>query len=221
MCQDSHGGDKEFVVACKNRPFAMLTSSNYPTPEVNFIDHKLVSELKLKMSELQSCKLHFGSQKLRIPGKVSTSVQCITNGMVCGNLHFKATVVENLYEKFDSHSIVCAKLNQLLLQPANSTTPEPQTPLKSVKKRKRARVATSSTSTNYSVGDEDTLAECSDDSSTEYPQCGFDMLQKLGRLLLCQPLCRNVMPFKEKHAVQLLLLQEEHPLLRQSPHLLL
>ena len=61
MCQDSHGGDKEFVVACKNRPFAMLTSSNYPTPEVNFIDHKLVSELKLKMSELQSCKLHFGS----------------------------------------------------------------------------------------------------------------------------------------------------------------
>ena len=64
-CQSSYGNDKEFVVACKNRPFAILTSEDLPTPDVTLIDHKLVSELKLKMSDLQCSKFNFGSKKLR------------------------------------------------------------------------------------------------------------------------------------------------------------
>ena len=112
--QDGYGGDKEYVVACKNRPFTILVSNNFPTPDVNFIDHKLVSELKLKMSDLQCRKIHFGGHRLRILGKVSTSVQCIKDGMVLGNLHFKASVVENMYEKFDSHSIAGNNLSHAL-----------------------------------------------------------------------------------------------------------
>ena len=130
-CQDSHGGDKEFVVACKARPFTILMSSSLPTPAVNLVDHKLVSELKLKMSDLQCRRFHFGGQKLRILGKISTSVQCIIDGKVLGNLHFKASVVENLYEYFDSHSVAGDKLSQVL------STPESKTPQKPIKKKKK------------------------------------------------------------------------------------
>ena len=153
-CQDSHGGDKEFVVACKNRPFTILVSPNFPTPEVNFIDHKLVSELKLKMTDLQCRKLHFGSQKLRVLGKVSTSVQCITNGLVAGNLHFKASVVENLYEHFDSHGIAGHKLSQVLWQPMKPAKSKPEIlPKESRKVHKKMQTNGSPTSTNSSVGD--------------------------------------------------------------------
>ena len=99
-CQAGYGNDREFVVACKNRPFTILTSEDLPTPEVSLIDHKLVSELRLRMSDLQCSKFSFGSKKLRVLGKISTSVQCVVNGMISGNLHLKAKVVENLYDNF-------------------------------------------------------------------------------------------------------------------------
>ena len=139
--QDGYGGDKEYVVACKNRPFTILVSKNFPTPEVNFIDHKLVSELKLKMSDLQCRKLHFGGHRLRILGKVSTSVQCIRDGMVLGNLHFKASVVENLYENFDSHSVCGNKLSHVLSCPTDPDTLEPQTPPRPAKKKRRNKIS--------------------------------------------------------------------------------
>ena len=84
------------VVACKGRPFTILTPTSLPTPTVTYIDHKLVAELKIRMTDLQCSRLHYGSKKLRILGKVSTSVQCITEGRMQGNLHLKALVVENL-----------------------------------------------------------------------------------------------------------------------------
>ena len=71
-CQSSYGNDQEFVVACKNRPFTSLTSQDLPMPEVALIDHKLVSELRLRMSDLQCSKFNFGSKKLRILGKISS-----------------------------------------------------------------------------------------------------------------------------------------------------
>ena len=127
--------------------FTILMSSSHPTPAVNLVDHKLVSELKLKMFDLQCRRFHFGGQKLRILGKVSTSVQCIIDGKVLGNLHFKASIVENLYEYFDSHSVAGDKLSQVL------STPEPQTPQKTIKKRKKnVNLFNSPTSTNSSAG---------------------------------------------------------------------
>ena len=68
--QDGYGGDKEYVVACKNRPFTVLVSNNFPTPDVNFIDHKLVSS-----------KYHstFSKESLSTTTTIySTSKQCRT-----------------------------------------------------------------------------------------------------------------------------------------------
>ena len=79
-CQASFGGDIEIGVACKCRPFTILQSPSLPTPTVTFIDHKLVSELKLKITDFQCSRLHYGSKKLYVLGKISTSVQCIYNG---------------------------------------------------------------------------------------------------------------------------------------------
>ena len=51
---DGRQGDVVFVASVKGRPFAILTSSNFPTPDVTLVD----------------------------------------------NLHFKATVVQDLYQTF-------------------------------------------------------------------------------------------------------------------------
>ena len=143
MSQDGNFGEREFVVACKGRPFTILSSTNLPTPLASYIDHKLVTELKLRMSDLQCSKLFFGSKKMRVLGKISTTVQCIKNGQVSVNLSIKASVVENLCENFDVHCIAGNKLSQLLTSPhnqdhdaTNTSDDEPTTPRK--KKRKKA-----------------------------------------------------------------------------------
>jgi hypothetical protein len=87
-------GEKEFVVACKGRPFSLLTTPQLPTPPVNYVDYGLIQDLRLRMTDLQCRKLFFGGEKLRILGHISTSVQCIVNGSSFGNVHFKAYVIE-------------------------------------------------------------------------------------------------------------------------------
>ena len=74
------------------------------------------------MSDLQCTKLSYAGRKLRILGKVSTSVQCITNGLPLGNMHFKAHVVEDLKETFNTHSIAGDKLNKKLIGPSQFLT---------------------------------------------------------------------------------------------------
>jgi len=110
-------GDKEFVVSCKGRPFSILTSPNFPTPSVTYIDYDLVSDLHFKMCDLQCRKLCYGGQKLRILGTISTTVQCIIDGAPAGNLQFKAFVIEDLRKLFDTHSIAGVKLSKKLLGP--------------------------------------------------------------------------------------------------------
>ena len=73
-------GETEFVVACKGRPFSILTSPQLPTPQVNYVDFGLCQDLHLRMNDLQCRKLFFGGEKLRILGRISTSVQCIVDG---------------------------------------------------------------------------------------------------------------------------------------------
>jgi hypothetical protein len=109
-------------------------------PAVPYVDPKLVTELKLKMTDLQCSRLHYGTKRLHGLGKISTSVQCIFNGMVAGNLHIKASVVENLYENCDAHSITGSKLTKLMSSPADktlyTTKEEPMTPKRPKKKKK-------------------------------------------------------------------------------------
>ena len=127
--------DVEFVAACKGRPFSILTSSNFPTPDVSLVDYNLIRDLKIAMTDLQCAKFNFAGQKLRKLGKISTTVQCIYNGKPFGNMHFKATVVQDLYQTFDTHSIAGNKLSKQLLDPPSqplevSSTEPSETPKK-------------------------------------------------------------------------------------------
>jgi hypothetical protein len=107
-----HNGDTEYVVACRGRPFSILASPQLPTPPINYVDYGLIQDLGLRMTDLQCRKLFFSGKKLRILGKVSTSVQCIIDGSPLGNVHFKAHVVEDLRKVLNTHAIACEKLHK-------------------------------------------------------------------------------------------------------------
>ena len=121
--------DEEHVFCYKNRPFSMLVSSILPTPTSNFIDHLLVQELGLKISDLQCKKICFGGRKLRLLGKISCTVQCIVDGNIQGDFHLKASVIEHLNQNFDTHCIAGVKTTALLAGGGSSS--DVQTPPRS------------------------------------------------------------------------------------------
>ena len=102
--------NEEYVFACKGRPFAALISDILPTPDTNLIDHNLVRELGLKMTNLQCRKFHFAGHKMRVLGRVSTAVQCIQDGRTNGGIHLKGLVVTNLDQYLDTQVIVGSKM---------------------------------------------------------------------------------------------------------------
>ena len=147
MSHDGSQGDREFVFACKGRPFSVLTAPNFPTPAVTMVDYNLIRDLKLRLTDMQCAKLSYGGQKLRILGRLSTTVQCISNGAPAGNMHFKAIVVQDLYQSFDTHSIAGKKLSEKLIgQPfeilsddSTEPTKNKASPKMKVKKKKKAK----------------------------------------------------------------------------------
>ena len=114
MCYNYSNREKEYVFAYRGRPFAVLDSSNFPTPASSYIDHHLVLELGLKMKDVQCKKISFCGKKLRLLGKVSCTVQCVVNGSFLGNFNFKASVIEDLKFHFDTHCVAGAQLSLLL-----------------------------------------------------------------------------------------------------------
>ena len=88
--------EEEFVFCYKNRPFVILSSSFFPVPNCSYIDHHLIMELGMKMSDVGCKKICFAGKKLRMLGKVSFTAQCVKDGGVFGNFHVKATVIEDL-----------------------------------------------------------------------------------------------------------------------------
>ena len=102
--------EEEYVFACKGRPFAALISDNLPTPVSNLIDHNLVRDLGLKMTNLQCRKFHYAGNKMRILGKISTAVQCIQDGRTNGSFHLKGLVVTNLDQFLDTQVIASARM---------------------------------------------------------------------------------------------------------------
>ena len=145
-------GDQEYIFAVKGRPFAILSSPNTTTPDFNLIDWALVRDLNLKMSDLQCTKFYFSGHKMRILGKISTTVQCIQDGRIFGNFHIKARVVEDLHTKLDTHGVAGNKLNEQLRAHMSVTDTDeadelPHTPRPKSKKVKKARKSSSVNST--------------------------------------------------------------------------
>jgi len=108
--------DEEFIFACKGRPFAVLVSDNLPTPATNLIDHNLVRELGLKMSDLQCRKYYFAGHRMRVLGRVSTAVQCVKDGRTNGSFHLKGLVVTNLDQFLDTQVVAGAKMRGNILK---------------------------------------------------------------------------------------------------------
>ena len=83
----------------------MLSTQKLPVPSLSLIDYNLVRDLGLKMEELQCSKFSYGGSRFRILGKISQTVQTITDGVISGTVHIRANVVEDLRKTFDCHSI--------------------------------------------------------------------------------------------------------------------
>ena len=132
LCNDDYPDQREFVFSMKSRPFSMLSSQKLPVPTTSLIDFNLVSELGLKMSDLQCSKFSYGGHKFRILGRISQTVQTITDGVISGTVHMRASVVEGLRSVFDSHGIAGKKFSELLTRKVSHTTPpaspKPSTP---------------------------------------------------------------------------------------------
>jgi len=125
LCYDNYPDQREFVFAIKGRPFSMLSSQRLPVPSVSLIDFNLVSDLGLRMSDLQCSKFTFGGQKLRILGRISQTVQTITDGVISGTMHIRANVVEGLSKIFDSHSIAGKKMSEMLSRESTTAVESP------------------------------------------------------------------------------------------------
>ena len=106
--------EQEYVFCYRARPFAMLSSSHFPTPTSSYVDHRLVMELGMKITDVGCKKLSFAGKKLRMLGKVSFTAQCVKDGQIFGNFQFKASVIEDLKYHFDTHGIVGVKMKYLL-----------------------------------------------------------------------------------------------------------
>ena len=130
----------------------MLTAPQFPTPAFTMIDHNLVRELRLTMTDLQCVKMRYGGQNLRILGRISTSVQCIIDGVPAGNVHLKAHVVTDIYQLFNTYAIAGVKMSERLNGEPSQHVPETSTePTKPKKKRKKRTKATENTSDTDSV----------------------------------------------------------------------
>ena len=114
MKYDYGNRDSEYVFCYKSRPFAVLVSDSLPTPNSSFVDHLLVNELGLKINDIQCKKISFGGKKLRLLGRVNCTVQCVKDGRMFGNFNYKACVIENLNQHFDTHSIAGANMIDLI-----------------------------------------------------------------------------------------------------------
>ena len=102
------------MFACKGRPFATLVSDNLPIPDTNLIDHHMVRDLGLKISNPQCRKSHFAGHKMRILGRVSTAIQCIKDGKTSGSYHLKGLVVTNLDQLLDTQVVAGVKMRTTL-----------------------------------------------------------------------------------------------------------
>ena len=115
--------DKEFVFCCKGRPFPALVSPHLPTPTASLLDYSLVRDLGLQMHDLQCQKFTFAGFKMRILGKIATTVQCIHEGVSSGTFHIKANVVLDLAKNLDTECVAGVKMAAQLKGDVTPSTP--------------------------------------------------------------------------------------------------
>ena len=113
MRYDYGNHDEEFVFAYKNRPFAVLVSPSLPTPTSSYIDHLLVMELGLKLTEVQCKKISFAGKKLRLLGKINCTVHC--TGQFLGNFHLRRVSQRDLSIHHQTTAAQSHRVSRLIL----------------------------------------------------------------------------------------------------------
>ena len=104
------GGLNEYIFSFKNRPFAMAVSPSLPVPTTSLIDFNLVQKMSIPMTNIQYKKFTYNNQRLRIVGQISVTAQCVKSGILSGNVHVKAFVVLDLFDKLDVDSVAGTKM---------------------------------------------------------------------------------------------------------------
>ena len=107
-------GEGRHIFVCKKFPFEILRSANFPTPNENLIDENFAHKLNLMQSNIMCENYRLGSETVRLVGKISTTIQTVSEGVVIGSMQLKATVVRDLKLLFGTEALPGLQLSQKL-----------------------------------------------------------------------------------------------------------
>lgn len=107
-------GEGRHIFVCKKYPFEILRSSTFPAPNENLIDENFVHKLNLTQTNITCENYRLGSETVRLVGKVSTTIQTVSEGIVIGSMQLKATVVRDLKLLFGTEALPGLQLSEKL-----------------------------------------------------------------------------------------------------------
>ena len=83
-----------------------LMSPQIETPPFTIIDYDFTRLIGLEMTDIQCGPFRYDGHKMRILGKVSTTIQCVEHGKITEDFHIEAKVASDLYALLDSHCVI-------------------------------------------------------------------------------------------------------------------
>ena len=106
--------EEEYIFCVKGRPFPVLVSDKLPSTQETLLDYDMVRELGLKMKELQCRRFSYAGYHMRVFGTVTTTVQCVQDGEMCGTTTVRADVIQNLAKNLNVECIASQRLSSQL-----------------------------------------------------------------------------------------------------------
>ena len=98
-------GGCSFVFVCKKRSFKILVSPYFDRAPENLFDENLAILMNLPIKNI-TCSPHtISGVKTWNVGYISTTVQCVQDGISLGEMHLKAKVIRDLQTIIGSHAL--------------------------------------------------------------------------------------------------------------------
>ena len=105
-------GEEQHVFTCRGRPFVALISPQITTLPFTIIDYDFIKSVGLELTDVQCRPFRYDGHKMRILGQVSTTIQCVQDGMITKDFRFEALVASDLYGLLDSHCVIVDKMKE-------------------------------------------------------------------------------------------------------------
>ena len=131
--------EEEYIFCVKSRPFPVLVSSKLPATEETLLDYDMVRELGLRMKELQCKRFSYAGYQMRVFGTVTTTVQCIQDGEMCGTTTIRADVIQNLAKNLSVECVASQRLSSQLQGKNCNSSGAPSTPRASPKSKPKPK----------------------------------------------------------------------------------